>query len=75
MNPTSHLLIIEHILAADNVPSWGQMLDVQMLVMNPGRKERTLHEFEGLLRSAGLDISEIVPTEAVTSVILCGLTK
>jgi len=70
MGATSRLLIIEHILAPDNAPSWGQMLDVQMLVLNPGGKERTQHEFEGLLQSAGLAISEIVPTKAVTSLII-----
>jgi hypothetical protein len=72
MGAESLLLIIEHVLAPDNAPSWGQMLDVQMLVLNPGGKERTRQEFEGLLQSVGLAISAIVPTEAVTSLIIAG---
>jgi O-methyltransferase domain len=72
MGAKSQLLIIEHVLAPDNAPSWGQMLDVQMLVLNPGGKERTQQEFESLLQSVGLAISAIVPTEAVTSLIIAG---
>jgi hypothetical protein len=72
MGARSRLLVIEHVLAPHNAPSWGQMLDVQMLVLNPGGKERTQQEFESLLQSAGLVISGLVPTEAVTSLIIAG---
>ena len=57
MGANSQLLIIEHILDPDNAPSWGQMLDVQMLVLNPGGEERTQQEFDDRLSTAGLAIS------------------
>jgi flagellar biosynthesis regulator FlbT len=72
MGAKSQILIIEHVLTPDNSPSWGQMLDVQMLILNPGGQERTQREFESLLQSVGLATSAIVPTEAVTSLIIAG---
>jgi hypothetical protein len=45
------------------------MLDIEMLVMTVGGKERTKDEFAELFASSGLRLSRIVPTERPTCVI------
>jgi hypothetical protein len=45
------------------------MLDIEMLVMTVGGKERTAEEFEALFASSGLRLGRIVPTSRPISVI------
>jgi hypothetical protein len=45
------------------------MLDLQMLFLSAGGRERSEAEFRTLLASAGLNLERIVPTTAVTSLI------
>jgi hypothetical protein len=45
------------------------MLDIEMLVMTVGGKERTKDEFAELFASSGLRLSRIVPTERPICVI------
>jgi hypothetical protein len=47
------LLVIEHVLAPGNAPSWGKMLDLQQLVLSNGGRERSEAEYASLLQSAG----------------------
>jgi len=63
------ILIIEMVIEEDNKPSFGKLLDIQMMVfMNKG-KERTRKEYEALLSMAGLQIDRIIPTISPLSVI------
>jgi len=44
----SRLVLVEHVLASRNEPSWSKLLDLQMLVLTPGGRERS----EARVRSA-----------------------
>jgi hypothetical protein len=60
MDPASRLLIIEMIVPPGNEPSAAKLLDLEMLVVTGGR-ERTEIEFRGLLISAGLSVTRVLP--------------
>lgn len=63
------LLLLEHVIEADNRPSMGKMLDINMLAMTQGGKERTRQEFTDLYAQAGFELTRIVPTARGISVI------
>lgn len=65
----SKLLIVEQIISPGNEPFMGKLLDVNMLVMSPGGKERTAEEFRSLFVAAGFQLTQIVPTQGIVSVI------
>ena len=62
------LLLMENVIPAGNVPSFGKWLDLLMLVYAGGR-ERTVDEFRDLLATAGFEMKQVVPTVANVSVI------
>lgn len=63
------LLIVEQIVPDGNEPSMSKFLDLNMLVMCPGGKERTIGEYESLFAAAGFKLNRIVPTTQIVSVI------
>ncbi|WP_036259891.1 methyltransferase [Methylocapsa aurea] len=63
------LLLIEAVLTPPNVPHFAKLLDLEMLVMSQGGRERTLEDYERLYAAAGLKISNVYPTKAVQSII------
>ena len=69
MGERSRLVIIEHVLAAGNEPSWGKMLDLQQLVLSDGGRERTLAEYETLFHAAQLSVSRVIKTSSTASLI------
>ncbi len=69
MGETSRLLVIEHVLPPGNAPSWGKLLDLQMLVLTPGGRERDEATFRALLASAGLRLERIIPAGPTASLI------
>jgi hypothetical protein len=69
MGPNSRLLIIEHVLAPGNAPSWGKMLDLQQLVLSAGGRERSEEEYAGLLAAAGFRLKRVIPTSSTASLI------
>jgi hypothetical protein len=69
MGKRGRVLVIEHILAQGNVPSWGRMLDLQMLVLSAGGRERSEAEYRALLTAAGLQLVRSIPTACSTSLI------
>jgi hypothetical protein len=62
------LLVIESIIPPGNEPSFGKLLDLNMMVI-PGGKERTEVEYRDLFEKAGFRLEKIVPTLAEVSVI------
>jgi hypothetical protein len=68
MNANTRLLIIEMVLPSGNTPHPGKLLDMMMLV-GPGGMERTEEEYRELLGKAGLQLTRVVPTEAVVSIV------
>ncbi len=63
------VLVVEQVIPPGNDPFMGKFLDVNMLVMCPGGKERTAAEFRDLFAIAGFELTRIVPTQGLVSVI------
>jgi hypothetical protein len=62
-------LVCEMVVTDEPGPTPAKMLDIVMLVMTVGGKERTKDEFAELFASSGLRLSSIVPTERPICVI------
>ncbi|NUN65565.1 methyltransferase [Pseudanabaena biceps] len=62
MNEDSKVLVIEQLVPEGNEPAAAKMLDINMLVMCPGGKERTASEFQYIFEQAGLKLLRIIPT-------------
>jgi hypothetical protein len=69
LNHGGRVLLVEIVLPAPGVPSFGKLLDLEMLVMTDGGRERTESEYGALFAAAGLRLERIHPTRAPTSVI------
>jgi len=62
------LLVVESVIPPGNEPSFGKLLDVNMLVIPDGR-ERTERQYRDLYRLSGFELTQIIPTAAEVSVI------
>jgi hypothetical protein len=67
--PGAKLLIVDAILEPGNEPQFAKLLDIEMLVITSGGRERTLSEWQKLFDLAGFRFSRVVPTASMTSVI------
>jgi hypothetical protein len=63
------LLVCEQVMPEEPGPAPAKMLDIEMLVMTVGGKERTPREFGDLFVSAGLKLGRVVTTPTPTCVI------
>ena len=63
------LLIVENVIRAGNDPDFAKLLDLEMLTMTDGGKERTEEEFAALFASAGFRLTRVVKTEAPICVV------
>jgi O-methyltransferase domain len=61
--------VLEAVIAPGNGPHAGKLLDLNMLVMTPGGRERTRAEWETLLRAGGFLLGRVADTPAGISVI------
>jgi len=61
MTDGGRVLVVDNVIPAGNEDHWGKKLDVNMLVLTPGR-ERTAAEFHQLFSASGLRVQRIVPT-------------
>ena len=61
MSDEARLLVIELLIAPGNAADYGKYLDLNMLVLTTGR-ERTREEYAGLFKTAGFELSRVVPT-------------
>jgi len=57
------VLLCEMVVTDEPGPTPAKMLDIEMLLVTVGGKERTKHEFAELLGSCGLHLNRIVATE------------
>ncbi|HKV05859.1 MAG TPA: methyltransferase [Candidatus Acidoferrales bacterium] len=69
MKPAGRLILIEEIVPETPELTWAKWLDLQMLV-GPGGQERTESEYRELLSKAGLQLDQIVPTPAGSSLLI-----
>jgi len=63
MTDGGRVCIVEMVIPDDNSPSMASMMDLNMLVMLPGR-ERSLREYRSLLESAGLKFERLIQTHS-----------
>ena len=68
MKLDSKLLIVEAVIPDGDVPHPGKMMDIVML-MQTGGQERSQTEYRALLDKAGLQLTRIVPTPSLASVV------
>jgi hypothetical protein len=68
-NRDARLFVLDAVIAPGNSPQSGKLLDLQMLVVTHGGRERTRDEWEGLLRAGGFALSRVVDTPGTISVI------
>src|SRR4051812_669770 len=58
------VLVCEMVVPDGTGPDPSKILDIEMLALTPGGKERTVSEFEELFRSAGFKLNRIVLTQS-----------
>jgi hypothetical protein len=68
MNSAGRLLVAEMVLPEGDTPHPGKMVDMAMLVW-PGGQERTLTEYDHLLRKGGFHLTRVVPTDSAVNVV------
>ncbi len=69
MNQGGRVFILDAILEERNEPDFNKFMDLQMLVLTRGGRERTEADFRDLLSRAGFAITRIVPTPSQLSLI------
>ena len=69
MGDGARLLVIDVIVPPGNEVSGTKTMDIHMLVINPGGRERTEAEFRELLEATGFHIMSITPTKSLLSII------
>ena len=69
LQPDRKVLLVEMVLSGRNEPHLSKLVDIEMLVMTDGGKERSESEFRGLYEASGLRLTNVVPTDSPWSVI------
>ena len=67
--PRGKVLIVDPVVPSGNVPHYGKLLDLEMLVLTPRGRERTKAEFTSLLQGAGFRLSRVIATKSPLSVV------
>jgi O-methyltransferase len=62
------VILLEGVLAPGNEPSFGKLMDLEMLLL-PGGRERSAEEFRALFDRAGFELVRIVATKSPVCVI------
>ncbi len=68
MAENGKLLLVEVVIPPGNEPSFGKIMDIEMMLL-PGGKERTEAEYRELFAGAGFRLTRIVPTASPASII------
>uniref|UniRef100_B8HV33 O-methyltransferase family 2 n=1 Tax=Cyanothece sp. (strain PCC 7425 / ATCC 29141) TaxID=395961 RepID=B8HV33_CYAP4 len=69
MGNSGKVLVIEQVIPPGNGPATSKLLDLNMMVMCSGGKERTAAEYQILFEQAGFHLNRIVSTPAEISVL------
>lgn len=67
MNEKGRVLVVDNVIPPGNDPSWGKLLDIQMLII--GGRERTKKEFADMFLEAGLKMARVIPTSCALSIV------
>jgi hypothetical protein len=68
MRSSGKVVVVEMVVPEDGSPSMAQMMDLNMMVLLPGR-ERTAREFSALFQAAGLTAAKVTPTHSPFSLV------
>lgn len=71
MAESGRLLVAEVVVTPDNEPSHAKMMDLNMLVMTPGGRERTREEFAALFERAGFRLDQVIETPTGICLLEC----
>ena len=69
LNEGGRVALVEQVVPPRNTPDLALAIDLEMLVMTEGGRQRTLEEFSSLFRRAGLELRRVVETESPWRVI------
>jgi hypothetical protein len=69
MPANAKLLVIETIIPPGNEPHFGKWLDLEVMAITRGGKERTEVEFNALFEAAGLTLTRVITTPASLRII------
>jgi hypothetical protein len=69
MSDRAKLLVCEKVVPPGNAPSAAKTMDLVMLVLTDGGRERTEQEFRELFARAGLRLARVVPTKVDNSIL------
>ncbi len=69
MSPNAKLLLIERVLKPANQPDPGKFMDLQMLVVAPGGRERTETDYRALLDKAGFSLKRVISTAGPVAIV------
>lgn len=68
VNPGGKLLVADSVIQPGNDPSFGKILDIEMLLL-PGGRERTEQQFRELFSAAGWRLSRVIHTPSPVSIV------
>jgi hypothetical protein len=71
MAPGGRILVIEHVVPSDGRPHFSRFMDLTMLALTPGGRERTESELVRLLEAADLRLQRSVVTPIDLCVLEC----
>jgi hypothetical protein len=63
------LLVVEVVIPPGPEMHFGKLLDIEMLVLTTGGRERTEGDFRQLYEAAGFELTRVVPTQSPVSVV------
>jgi ubiquinone/menaquinone biosynthesis C-methylase UbiE len=68
MRDDGRLLVVEMVIAPDNQPHFGKLVDLEMLLFTGGC-ERTEAEYRELFAKAGFELTRVIPTPSPYSIV------
>jgi hypothetical protein len=69
LSSNGRVIVVEQVIGAIGEPGVGPLIDMLMLGVNKGGKERTLDEFSELFKQSGLKLRKVTPTQSPFSLI------
>ena len=69
MAGNGRVLVIDAVIQPGNVPDLNKLIDLQMLILTHGGRERTEFEFRSLFEAAGFELMNIFSTPSMFNII------
>lgn len=69
MKQGGKVMVVEMVIPPGNEPHPGKLIDIEMLAIAPGGRERSADEFRALFERSGLRLTRIVPTMSPMSIL------